>query len=176
MLQFIVLISSLTTHIPTGHARFYRVAFFMNRMTALKTIIISLNCVVLINSAALSQGGLRRLLQVPTACPKIAQREAKQVVSGSLCRSEITQNIDKSRIPQRIEEIKCIETETCNYCYEKSQCVQVQATIEVYYWSSEKDNKVNAKPDSLTYNSGCVCASVSANEADEKNVSKNLVD
>lgn len=130
-----------------------------------------LNCFVFINSAVLNQGGLRRLLQSPTTCPKIAKRESEQVVKYSLCPSKITSNVDKSRVPPRIEEIECMEnSETCNSCYEKHQCVQLRSTIDVYYLDSGKDNEIIYKTEPLTYNSGCVCASLPVNEARESKV------
>lgn len=65
----------------------------------------TLNCVFLIKSVALSKDSLESLLQ----------RRAKQVINSSLCPSEIKQKFEKSRIPQTLEEIECIKNEIRNY-------------------------------------------------------------
>lgn len=139
-------------------------------MVELKAVVILLNCYVLINSAVLNQNIFsRRLLQLPTTCPKIAQRETKQVVEYSLCPSKTTYNDDSSRIPKRIEEVVCIEdSEKCNDCYNKQyQCVQLLTTTEVYYMKSGKANEIIPNSETLTYMSGCVCAKLPVNKAGE---------
>lgn len=139
-------------------------------MAALRVVVILINFFVLINSAVLNRSMLRRLLQTSTTCPKIAQRVPAQVVKYSLCPSKVTLNVDDFRIPKRIEEMTCIEnSDTCNYCYQKHQCVQIRSTIDVYYLSDAKNNEIIQQLDSLSYNSGCVCADLPVNAAEQSN-------
>ena len=131
-------------------------------MAALQGVFVFLNCLVLINSAVMNRGVLRRLLNSYTnVCPKIVEKETEEVLQYSLCPSEISVDMDESRIPQRIQEVSCIQNpETCNYCHESHRCVQLQTTMYVYYLKSEKSNEVIPQSQPVTYNSGCVCANL----------------
>ena len=93
------------------------------------------------------------------------------LVSGdTLCPSKVTQNLDTSRIPPSIVETEC-DGSCIYFCHDRRQCVQLRASIDVYYWTGDK--RIISEPELLTYNAGCVCADVCVNKALE--VSVNIV-